>query len=100
MTTDSNDKKMMTKRIRASDRTTVNVSYSSSDAQDLRKVAQSITLKGDKRPSLSLITRRSLQIYCGLMYDRTARAHEIHALNAMVTRVPSPAPASKVKAPA
>lgn len=99
MNTDSNDGKLMTKRIRASNRTTVNVSYSSDDAQALRRLAESITLKAGKRPSLSLLTRRSLQIYSDLMSDRASHGQEVCALNAMVTTAPT-APHTKKKAPA
>jgi hypothetical protein len=95
MTPDPNDQKLMTKRIQARDRTTVILSYTSRDAQALRAIAQTILLKRDKRPSLSLLCRRALQLYGQLLASPVHRAAEIAALNKMVTAVPAPAPHSK-----
>ena len=95
MTPDPNDQKLMTKRIQASDRTTVILSYSTRDAQALRAIAAAILLKRDKRPSLSLLCRRALQLYGQLITSPAHRAAEIEALNKMVTSVPVPAPHSK-----
>lgn len=95
MATDPNDNKLMTKRIQASDRTTVILSYTKRDALALRELAYSITLKAGKRPSLSLISRRSLQLYSQILSNPTHREAEIQALNTMVTPVPTPAPYSK-----
>lgn len=97
MSPDSNDRKLMTKRIQASDRTTVILSYTSRDAQALRAIAQAILLKQGKRPSLSLICRRSLQIYSQILTSPAHRAAEIEELNQLVTPVPAPAPHSKKK---
>lgn len=100
MTPDQNDNKIMTKPIQASDRTTVILSYTQRDAQALRSLAAAFTLKGTKKASLSLISRRSLQLYLQLIDDPSRKAHEEAALNRMVTVVPAPAPFSKRKAPA
>ena len=99
MTPDPNNNKIMTKPGQASDRTTVILSYTSRDAQALRSLASSFTLKGTKKASLSLISRRSLQLYLQLIADPTRKAHEEAALNRMVTVVPAPAPFSKRKIP-
>jgi len=95
MTTDPNDNKLMSKRIQARDRTTVILSYCSSDAQALRVMAHSILLKADKRPSLSLLCRRALQLYSQLISSPAHRESELAALNTMVTKTPAPAPHSK-----
>ena len=95
MTPDPNDQKLMTRRIQARDRTTVILSYSTRDAQALRSIAQAILLKRDKRPSLSLLCRRALQLYGQLITSPAHREAEIEALNKMVTSVPAPAPHSK-----
>ncbi len=93
--TDPNDNKMMTKRVQASDRTTLILSYPSKDAQELRALASSFTLKAGKKASLSLISRRSLQLYSRLLTDPARKASEALALNAMVTPTPAPAFRSK-----
>jgi hypothetical protein len=97
MNPDTNDKKLLTKRVQGSDRATVVLSYPTSEAKELRKVAQSITLKQGKRPSLSLLARRGLHLYSRLLIDPTCRDVEVHALNAMVTPVAAPAGKSKRK---
>ena len=97
MTPDPNDNKLMTKPVQASDRTTVILSYTQRDAKALRLMAAAFTLKGTKKASLSLISRRSLQLYLQLIADPTRKAHEKAALDRMVTVVPAPAPFSKRK---
>lgn len=54
----------MSKRRHAFDRSTVVISYAPAEAAALRKLAESITLNGDSSPSLSLLSRRALQMYC------------------------------------
>jgi hypothetical protein len=88
-----NTGKMMTRRIKAANRTTVILSYSSADATSLRALAQSIRIKDNKFPSLSLLARRSLHLYAEV-YLSNPRG-ELAALNEMVTPVPQPAKYSK-----
>jgi len=97
MTPDPNDNKIMTKQVQASDRTTVILSYTARDAQALRLMAELVTLKGGKKASLSLLSRRSLYLYSQLLTDPTRKGYEEAALNRMVTHVPAPAPFSKRK---
>lgn len=97
MTPDPNDAKLMTKRVQAGDRTTVVLSYPTRDAQALRTLASSFTLKANKKASLSLISRRSLDLYSMLMADPARRRQEVQVLNAMVTTTPAPATHSKRK---
>ena len=97
MTPQPNDGKVFTRRIQASDRATVSLTFPTRDAQALRAMASAFTLKGDKKASLSLISRRSLHLYLQLIADPTRKAHEEAALNRMVTVVPAPAPFSKRK---
>ena len=97
MTPDPNDNKIFTRRVQASNRSTVVLSYTTSDAHNLRAVAASFTLKGDKKASLSLLARRSLQLYLQLLSDPTRKGHEEAILNKMVTPVPAPAPLSTRK---
>ena len=85
----------MTRRIQARDRTTLILSYTTSDANSLRALAQSISLKADKKPSLSLLSRRALELYGMLLRSPKARAAEIDVLNRMTTAVPKPATVSK-----
>ena len=100
MTPQPNDGKVFTRRIQASDRATVSLTFTTRDAQALRAVAAAFTLKGTKKASLSLIARRSLHLYLQLIADSTRKAHEEAALNKMVTVVPAAALFSKRKVPA
>jgi hypothetical protein len=100
MTPDQNDSKVLTRRVQPNDRSTVILSYPSRDASALRKLAASFTLKGDKKASLSLLSRRALQVYAQILTNPDHRANETNALDKMVTPVPSPAPFSTRKAPA
>ena len=91
-----NTGKVMTKRIQARDRTTVLLTYSASDANALRMLAQTIQLRGDRKPSLSLLARRAMTIYRALLDSSPAAFDaEVRALDKMVTPVPKPAPLSK-----
>ena len=58
-----NTGKLMSKRIKAYDRSTVVLSYRPHEANALRLLAQTIKLKGDDKPSLSLLSRRALVLY-------------------------------------
>ena len=98
MTPSDNTGKVLTQRIQARDRTTVLLTYSTRDANELRRMAQSITLKAGKKPSLSLFARRALQVYGSYLKDSRNAANEAAVLDRMGTPVPSPAPRSKRKA--
>jgi hypothetical protein len=97
MTPSDNNGKVLTRRIQSHDRTTVLLTYSTTDANELRRLAQSITLKAGKRPSLSLFARRALQVYSAYLQSPTNAESETAVLNHMVTLVPSPATRSKLK---
>lgn len=99
MTPDQNDNKVLTKRVQASDRSTVILSYPSREASALRTLAASFTLKGDKKASLSLVSRRALQVYAQILTNSEHRTNETKALDKMVTPVPSPAPFTTRKTP-
>jgi hypothetical protein len=94
-----NDSKVLTRRVPVHDRSTVILSYTSRDASALRKLAASFTLKGDKKASLSLLSRRALQVYAQILTNPDHLANETKALDKMVTPIPSPAPFSTRKAP-
>ena len=94
-----NDSKMMTKRVQASDRATVVISYPSREAIALRTLAASFTLKRDKKASLSLVSRRALQVYAQILSNPVHRTNETKVLDKMVTPIPSPAPFSTRKTP-
>lgn len=99
MTPDQNDSKVLTKRVQPSDRSTVILSYPSREAIALRTLAASFILKGDKKASLSLVSRRALQVYAQILSNPAHRINEAKALDKMVTPVPSPAPFSTRKVP-
>lgn len=98
MTPSDNTGKVLAKRIQAHDRTTVLLTYSRTDANELRTLVQSITLKASKKPSLSLIAKRAMGIYLERMKEPDEFARETAVLDRMVTPVPAPAPYSKKKA--
>ena len=85
---------ILTKRVQAKDRSTVVLSYPASDAVAMRALAQSINLKGDRQPSLSLLTRRSMALYLEML-DTARTGHpmawaaEIAALEQMATAHPT-----------
>lgn len=70
----------------------------------MRQLVQSIRIKGTRKPSLSLIARRSMQLYVARL-EAAQRTRpelfdsEVAELERMVTRVPAPARYSKRKAP-
>lgn len=93
-----NTGKVLTKYIKARDGTTLTLTYRREEAQALRSLVQSIRLKGDKTPSLSLIAKRAMRLYLDLMTSGSAQfASEIAALERLATPVPTRAPS---KAPA
>jgi hypothetical protein len=86
---------VLTKRVRAYDRSTLVLSYSSADAKELRALAEAIRLKQDKRPTLSLLARRGLHLYREALKRPGVMESEIATLNEMTTPVPKPAPKRK-----
>lgn len=104
MTPSDNTGKIMTKTVRAADGTMVALNYESREANAMRSLVQSIRLKGDKRPSLSLIARRSIGIYLDRLEsaratDPQAFAAELAVLDTMVTPIPRPRPKSRKSGP-
>jgi hypothetical protein len=100
MTPTDNTDRMMTKRIRAKDGTTLVLNYRKPEAVAMRALVQSIRIKGNKTPSLSLIARRSMQFYLARLQSAKANhpdayAAELVELESMVTPVPQPAQYSK-----
>lgn len=87
--------KVLTRRVKALDRTTLVLSYTTSDAQALRTLVQGIRLKGDKRLTLSVLARRALAVYLDRLPGHWQS--EVAALNKLVTPIPKPAP---IKRPA
>lgn len=100
MTPSDNTGRMMTKRVRARDGTTLVLNYRKPEAARMRALVQSIRIKGNKSPSLSLIARRSMQFYLTRLESARvnrpdAYASELFELESMVTPVPQPALHSK-----
>lgn len=91
-TSQDNTGKVLTKAVKAADGTTVVLNYRKPEAAQMRELVRSLRLKGDRRPSMSLIARRSM----GLYLDNMARAQrtrpdlfarEVEALEKMVTPI-------------
>lgn len=87
-----NTGKLMTARIKGHDQCTLLLKYTKSDTLALRALVASIHLKQGKAPTMSLIARRSLQLYRDLLKGPDAMKSEIEAMNQMTTPTPSPAP--------
>lgn len=85
-----NTGKVRTKYIRARDGTALTLNYRHQEAHAIRRAVQSIRLKGDKTPSLSLIARRSIGLYLAhLESSPRAFAAEVQALEKLATPVAS-----------
>jgi predicted N-acetyltransferase YhbS len=81
-----NTGKVHTKYIRAADGTAVTLNYRPQEAKALRAFVQSIRLRGDKVPSLSLIARRSMQVYMThIQFSPSTLAAEVEALERIAT---------------
>jgi hypothetical protein len=91
----NNTGRRMSKRLRAFDRSTVVLSYRPHEAEALRALAASISLNGDASPSLSLLSRRALQIYCAHVlrlkqHDPSGFDSEVTALESLTARRSTP----------
>jgi len=84
--------KVLPRRVPARDRSILAIVYSKRDAEDLRRLADGITLKG-KKASLSTVVRRALAIYARI-YARDPGGETI-AMERSVTEKPQSAKASK-----
>lgn len=84
--------KIMSARIRCRDKSTIAINYPQHEAQAIRDLAASIRLKCGTRPSLSLLSRRALEIYLSVFPQAIER--ETAVLNRMVTPVPKPRPST------
>jgi hypothetical protein len=78
MTPSTNDDKLMSTRIKRADGTTVVLTYRKPEAASLRSFVSSIRLRGDKQPSLSLIARRSLNLYLDRLEALRVRAPAVY----------------------
>lgn len=68
--------------------TTLLLKYPTREADEMRRAALSIRLKGDKQPSLSLLARRSMRLYLeALNASPAAFANEVAALERLATPV-------------
>ena len=71
--------------------TAVTLNYPKHQAAELRQIAAQLVLKRTKRPSLSLLARRSMGLYLDLLKASPAQfERERQALERMVTYVPHP----------
>lgn len=66
--------------------TTVTLNFRALEATSLRSFVDSVRLRGDKIPSLSLIARRAMSVYLAhAQYSPETRASEIAALEKLAT---------------
>ena len=94
---DTSTGKVVTRQVKAYDRTTLVLSYTTPDANALRALVDSMHLKAGKKPSLSVLARRALEVYRRLLARPGVLASEIEALNRLTTPVPKPAPKDRLK---
>lgn len=102
ITPPNNTGKILTKRLLTANGTAVTLNYSRPEAEAMRRLVQSINLEGDRKPSLSLLARRSMTLYLsGLVRAKVDMPHlfaeEVAALDRMVTPIPQPDPRDKLK---
>ena len=92
MTPTGNTGKVLTRQdITGPGSTTVALTYPKYQAQELRQIADRLVLKRTKRPSLSLLARRSMGLYLDLLNSSPANLErERAALERMVTHIPCP----------
>lgn len=84
----TNTDKVMTKYIRARDGTKLILNYHHQEANAMRQVLSRIRLTGNRAPSLSLIARRSMELYLEhLQSGSLAFANEVDALEKLATPV-------------
>ena len=77
-----------TRRVRATDTTTLTLNYPKNEAARLRDLMQSIRLRGDRKPSLSLLARRSMAVYLDhVASSPDALAGEIEAWELLATPI-------------
>lgn len=81
-----NTGKVMTKYTRAAGGTALTLNFRPQEATALRTFVDSVRLRGDKIPSLSLVARRAMTHYLGYaQMSPTTRTTEISALEALAT---------------
>ncbi|MEO5690113.1 MAG: hypothetical protein ABIR54_22360 [Burkholderiaceae bacterium] len=72
--------------VRAINGVTLVLNYTEREAKPLREAINGIRLRGDRKPSLSLLARRSMALYLELLHrDPEARAQEMEALELLAT---------------
>ena len=83
-----NTGKVLTKSIRARDGTTLTLNYRHQEANELRSAVQRIQLNGNRKPSLSMIARRSMAVYLSILQSGpTNFANEVQALEKLATPI-------------
>ncbi len=80
--------KVLTRYRKRNGTTTLVLNYPTNEAARLRDLIESIRLRGDRKPSLSLIARRSMAVYLDhVASSPDALATEIEALELLATPI-------------
>src|SRR5471030_843674 len=80
--------KVLSRYLKRTGTTTLTLNYPKNEAARLRDLIQSIRLQGDRKPSLSLLARRSMAVYLDhVASSPDALAHEIEALEMLATPI-------------
>ena len=83
----NNSGKVLTRYTRAAGSTTMSLNLNPQEADALKAFIATLRLKGDKIPSMSLITRRAVLAYLEhLKFSPETRASEVAVLERMATR--------------
>lgn len=69
-------------------KTALVLNYTKNEAQRIRALIDSIRLKGNRKPSLSLIARRSISVYLEHVHSsHAAMTNEMEALETLATPI-------------
>jgi hypothetical protein len=83
-----NDGKVLSRYLKRSSSTTIVLNYPKNEAQRIRALVESIRLRGDRKPALALIARRSISVYLDYFQSSpTALAGEVDALEILATPI-------------
>jgi hypothetical protein len=80
--------KVLSRYQKRSGSSTVTLNYPKNEAQRLRDLIESIRLRGDRKPPLSLIARRSMAVYLDhIQSSRATMETEVQALEILATPI-------------
>ena len=80
--------KVLTRRVSRTGNSALVLNYPQNEAARLRDLVDSIRLRGNRKPSMSLLARRSMQLYLDMVQSsHAALANEVQALEMLSTPI-------------